>query len=150
MGAGVAELKEQLAAVNVQLATAVLPTAKRVELLAQKAALEAELKAAQAKKSAASASGGAYGLLCSFSRALYAVHPAPSPARPPRPFISHNTLFDASLPSLLCSGGAVQEGQGEGRCVRPLLQLPRAPHSVFIAPFAARPPRPAHLTQHTL
>jgi hypothetical protein len=63
MGAGVAELKDQLVEVKKQLATAVLPTAKRVELLAQKAALEAELKAAQAKKSADSAAGGAYGPL---------------------------------------------------------------------------------------
>ena len=67
MGAGVAELKEQLAAVNEQLATAALP--KRAELLAQKEALEAELKAAQAKKSADSAAAGAYGLFCSFFRA---------------------------------------------------------------------------------
>ena len=60
MGAGVAELKEQLAAVNVQLATA--PTAKRGELLAQKEALKAELKDAQAKKSEDAAAAGAYGL----------------------------------------------------------------------------------------
>jgi hypothetical protein len=65
MGAGVAELKEQLAAVNVQLATAALPTDKRAELLAQMAALKAELKAAKAKKSADSAAAGAYGLFCS-------------------------------------------------------------------------------------
>ena len=79
MGAGVAELKEQLAAVNVQLATAVLPTTKRVELLEQKEALMAELKDAQAKKSADSAAGGAWCLFCSFYRAPHAVFYEPVP-----------------------------------------------------------------------
>ena len=85
MGAGVAELVGQLAAVNVQLATA----PESAELLVQRAALEAELKAAKAKKSAASAAAGAWCLLSSFSRALYVVSPAPSPARPPRPNLTH-------------------------------------------------------------
>ena len=92
MGAGVAELKEQLAAVNVQLATA----AESAELLEQKAALEAELKAAQAKKSADSAAAGAYGLFCSCHTRPPAVSPAPSPARPPRlAHLTHNTRYHA-------------------------------------------------------
>jgi hypothetical protein len=62
MGAGVAELMDQLAKVEEQLAAAALP-----ELLAKKAALEAELKAAKAKKSAATAAAGAYGLYAAFS-----------------------------------------------------------------------------------
>ena len=62
MGAGVAELKEQLAEVDKQLTAAALIPAERAELLAQKEVLEAELKAAKAKKSAASAAAGAYGL----------------------------------------------------------------------------------------
>jgi hypothetical protein len=104
----VAELKDQLVEVKKQLATA----AESVELLVQKAALDAKLKAAQAKKSADSKAGGAYGLMSIF------------PARPmqflqrllphaPSPCISHNTHFDASLPSFLCSGG-VQRGAGAG------------------------------------
>ena len=80
MGAGVAELKEQLAAVNVQLAAA--PPDKHAELLDQQAALEAELKAAQAKKSANSAAAGAWCLLSSFSHARPAVSPAPLPHAP--------------------------------------------------------------------
>ena len=62
MGAGVAELMDRLAAVNVLLGTA----ADSAELLVQKAALEAALKAAQAKKSEDAAAAGAYGLFCSF------------------------------------------------------------------------------------
>jgi len=62
MGAGVAELKDQLVEVKKQLATA----AESVELLVQKAALDAKLKAAQAKKSADSKAGGAYGLMSIF------------------------------------------------------------------------------------
>ena len=58
MGAGVAELMDRLAAVNVLLGTA----ADSAELLVQKAALEAALKAAQAKKSEDAAAAGAYGL----------------------------------------------------------------------------------------
>ena len=95
MGAGVAELKEQLAAVNVQLATA----AESAELLEQKAALEAELKAAQAKKSADSAAAGAYGLFCSCHARPPTVSPAPSPARPPRP-TSHPKHFLTLLRAL--------------------------------------------------
>ncbi len=58
MGAGVAELKDQLVEVKKQLATA----PESVELLEQKAVLEAALKAAQAKKSEDAAAAGAYGL----------------------------------------------------------------------------------------
>ncbi len=85
MGAGVAELQGQLAAVNVQLATAALTPDVRAELLARKEAMEAELMDAKAKKSADSASGGAYGLLSSFYRAPPTqLRKDPSPARPAR------------------------------------------------------------------
>ena len=85
MGAGVAELKGQLAKVVVQLATA----PESAELLEQQAALEAELKAAKAKKSAATAAAGAYGLYAAAPARPPAVSPAPSPARPPRPNLTH-------------------------------------------------------------
>jgi hypothetical protein len=68
MGAGVAELQGQLAAVNVLLLDTAADSAER---LVQKAALEAALKAAQAKKSEDAAAAGAYGLLSSFSRAQF-------------------------------------------------------------------------------
>ena len=87
MGAGVAELKEQLAAVNVQLATA----AESAELLEQKAALEAELKAAQAKKSADSAAAGAYGLFCSFPARAPCSSPRACAARPLALHLTQNT-----------------------------------------------------------
>ena len=92
MGAGVAELKDQLVEVKKQLATAVLPTAKRVELLAQKEVLKAELKDAQAKKSADSAAGGAWCLFCSFYRAPLCNRHRAFRSTPPRPASHKNTL----------------------------------------------------------
>jgi hypothetical protein len=66
MGAGVAELKGQLAKVDVQLAAPALTHDVREVLLAQKEAMKVELKAAQAMKSAHSAAAGAWCLFCSF------------------------------------------------------------------------------------
>ena len=114
MGAGVAELKDQLVEVKKQLATAVLPTAKRVELLAQKAALEAELKAAQAKKSADSVAAGAYGLFCSFFERALLFPPRLLP-HAPRPNLTQNTLC-RFLPSLLCRArGRLRRASGGRR-----------------------------------
>jgi len=87
MGAGVAELKDQLVEVKKQLATA----PESVELLEQRAVLEAELQAAQAKKSADSAAAGAWCFLSS-------CHARPTLFLRPSPCISHNTRYDAFSP----------------------------------------------------
>ena len=106
MGAGVAELMDQLAKVEEQLAAA----AESAELLVQKAALEAELKAAKAKKSAASAAAGAWCLLSSFSRSPPCSFPRAFSRTPPRP--AHLTqytlgrLFGALPFPFLCRRGA--------------------------------------------
>ena len=92
MGAGVAELMDRLAAVNVQLDTA--PHNAEL-LLVQKAALEAALKAAQAKKSEDAAAAGAYGLLSSFTRARPCCFSTRLP-HAPRPASHTHTLIDAS------------------------------------------------------
>jgi hypothetical protein len=82
MGAGVAELKEQLAEVDKQLAVAALTPYVRAKLLEQKAAMEAELKAAQAMKSAHSAAAGACGLQAAAPRPPPSVFKEPPPHAP--------------------------------------------------------------------
>jgi hypothetical protein len=71
----------------------------------------------------------------SFHRAFCSTPPSPRASHP-----KHSLTLLRALP--FCSGGAVQGGQGEGRCVRPPSSCPARPPRSFQRACRSTPPSP--------